>query len=266
MITVATYNILHGHHIRLILENIALLVEQNADVVCLQEAAPTFEKQLAAFLESPKMQSWKMHCVHVGSGGSLAILWDSSRVAARGFETVSLPRLSRPILIERLKGRNEMYQRAAIMGQFDALGYRFNITNVHLAWEGGIRHRLTQLSHLTNMLPAHEDGNGIAGSILAGDFNTFALPRALKRQQERIGEVLGPRWQDALPELSWNFDISYTAPQNNSEAIVKICRSLGMKMRARMDYIFVKNLAVISSEMLDLPGSDHRPLLARFEI
>jgi endonuclease/exonuclease/phosphatase family metal-dependent hydrolase len=38
-------------------------------------------------------------------------------------------------------------------------------------------------------------------------------------------------------------------------------------MRSLLDYIFVKkNIYIVSTEMLDLPGSDHRPLIIELDL
>ena len=49
-ITCATYNILHGYHRELVLKNIRFLIDEGADVICLQEAEGRFKGALPKLL------------------------------------------------------------------------------------------------------------------------------------------------------------------------------------------------------------------------
>jgi endonuclease/exonuclease/phosphatase (EEP) superfamily protein YafD len=79
-----------------------------------------------------------------------------------------------------------------------------------------------------------------------------------------MAKALGAEYLNVLPSLPWTYDNSYFAPQDGLEKLTKLCRWAGLKFRSRLDYFFARNLKFISGEMLNLPGSDHRPLLAEF--
>ncbi len=262
MITVATYNILHDYYADLILENIALLIEKGVDVICLQEAESKLEKPLQHFLKNRESNAWNARYEHAGLGGNVALVWNSDRLQLQSLERILLPQLAKYLLIERITGHDAPMHRAALAGTFVAEGKVFRVTSVHLAWEGGTRHRLAQLSYLKNDLARHPSRCDIIG----GDFNTVVPSFFRRTQQRKVEAVMGAAWTDVLPNLRWSFDLAYTAPQDGWDTLVKILHPLGVRMRARLDYFFARNVRVASAEMLDLPGSDHRPLIGVFEI
>lgn len=262
MLTVATYNVLHGYYAGLILKNIEFLIGKGADVLCLQETDLPFEKPLHGLLKTPALEGWRAHCVHAGEGAALSMLWNSLRLDLRDLETIVLPRLRGRSLSQRIRGHEAVLQRAAVTGRFMTEEGLVRVTNVHLAWEGGVRHRMAQLAHLARALEAHPAER----DVLGGDFNTIAPSLLRKSRQKKVEAVLGPSWTNALPDLSWSYDISYTAPQDGQATFAKLCRPLGIKARSRLDYLFARNLGVAHAEMFDLPGSDHRPLVGRFSV
>lgn len=261
MITVATYNILHGHHSQLILESIKFLLDQGVDTLCIQEADPPFPEVFDEFLHASNMKDWKVRYVHVDRGGNLATAWNSSKLDLKEFEVIPLPVLPKPSNLQRLKGHNIIMQRVGAAAGFLVEGKLVRITNVHLAWEGGVRHRLEQLRHLRDVLAKHP----VEADVLGGDFNTVAPARLRRLQQKRVEAILGPEWTNALASLAWSWDTAYTAPQDKGKFVANIARPLGLKLRARLDYLFSRNLKVMSADMFDLPGSDHRPLVGTFD-
>ena len=259
MITVATYNILHGYYAKTILDDLKLMIDKEVDVFCLQEADIPFEQPLHTLLVGEHFKNWQVDYAHEGSGVNLALLWNTSRLQVAGFHTTIFPALSKPDILQRLKRVKETLHRGALSGYFLVDGKIIRITSVHLAWEGGIKHRLAQLAQLKTELaeqPADYD-------VIGGDFNTMA-PSSLRRfQQKKVEAALGPEYVDVLPHLHWSADQSYIAPQDHWETVVKVLKFLHLKWRARLDYLFARNLKVVAAEMIDLPGSDHRPLVAK---
>jgi endonuclease/exonuclease/phosphatase family metal-dependent hydrolase len=259
MITVATYNILHGHYSDLILENIKTLIDAGAGVICLQEADPPFKILLDEFLKQPRYKNWRAHYAHQGPVSNLAVLWDGLTLEPQKFHDLLLPNLGHADLVQRLKRHTSIFQRGALVGNFLFRGKILRVTSAHLGWEGGVRHRLKQLAFLREFL----DGSSADCDVVAGDFNTWAPAVFRGRQGNKVQKVLGAAYTNALPKLKWSCDLSYSVPQDGWGPVVKICRPLGIKLKSRLDYLFVRNLKVVSAEMLDLPGSDHRPLMAR---
>src|SRR3989344_3409130 len=262
-ITCATYNILHGYHREMVLNNIRFLMDEGADVICLQEAEVRFKGALRKFLGQKELAGWQMHSGHGGFGGNVAILWKSERLQLAGTKLVRLPKPFIPSTLQRLQvPRLKKFDanRVALVGTFKADGQVVQITSAHIAWEGGSRHRMRQIRHLRGAL--EEEHADIR--IIAGDFNTLA-PRALRHVHERrVEQALGAQYVNALPKLSWSYDISHADPGDGLGFLPKLHRA-GMRFRARLDYIFGTNVSVVSSRMHDLPGSDHRPLVAVFD-
>lgn len=262
-ITCATYNILHGYHRELILKNIRFLIDEGADVICLQEAEVRFKGALRKFLAHKDQVGWQMRSAHAGYGGNVAILWKSERLRLVRTNLIPLPKLRAPSKLQRLRVerlRKFDTNRVALVGFFEWAGQTFQITSTHIAWEGGSRHRTRQIRHLREALEKEEADV----RIIAGDFNTF-VPRALRHVQERkVERALGAHYVNALPKLSWSYDISHADPGDGLGFLPKLHRT-GLRFRARLDYIFGTNVAVVSSTMHDLPGSDHRPLVAVFD-
>jgi endonuclease/exonuclease/phosphatase (EEP) superfamily protein YafD len=77
----------------------------------------------------------------------------------------------------------------------------------------------------------------------------------------RVEQMLGSTYVNALPRLSWSHDISHADPRDGLGFLPKLHRA-GIRFRMRLDYIFVAGGTVVSSGMHNLPGSDHRPLVA----
>ncbi len=261
-ITCATYNILHGYHRELVLKNIRFLIEEGADVICLQEAEVRFKGALRKLLGEKELAGWEMRSGHAGFGGNVAILWKSERLRLARTKLIKLPKPLIPSTLQRIQVRRLKKfdaNRVALVGTFDADGQTIQITSAHIAWEGGNRHRMRQLQYLREAL--EEDAADIR--IVAGDFNTLA-PRALRHVHERRGQRgLGAHYINALPKLSWSYDTSHADPRDGLGFLPKLHRA-GVRFRARLDYIFATNVVVTSSAMHDLPGSDHRPLIAAF--
>jgi len=263
-ITCATYNILHGYHRELVLKNIRFLIEEGADVICLQEAEVRFKGALRKLLGEKDLAGWEMHSGHGGFGGNVAILWKSGRLQLASTKLVRLPKPLIPSTLQHLQMRRLKKfdtNRVALVGTFKADGQIVQITSAHIAWEGGSRHRMRQIRHLRATL--EEEAADIR--IVAGDFNTLA-PRALRHVHEkRVEQALGPQYINALPRLSWSYDTSHADPGDGLGFLPKLHRA-GVRFRARLDYIFATNVSVTSSAMHDLPGSDHRPLIAAFAV
>jgi len=261
-ITCATYNILHGYHRDLILQNIRFLIDEGADVICLQEAEVRFKGALRKFIAQKDLAGWEMRSAHVGYGGNVAILWRGERLRLVRTSLIPLPKLNAPSKLQQLRVkrlRKFDTDRVALVGLFEWDGQTFQITSTHIAWEGGSRHRIRQIRHLRQTL----EKESADVRIIAGDFNTLA-PRALRHIHERkVEEALGAHYINALPRLSWSYDTSHADPGDGLGFLPKLHRA-GLRFRARLDYIFGTNVSVVSSRMHDLPGSDHRPLVAVF--
>jgi endonuclease/exonuclease/phosphatase family metal-dependent hydrolase len=248
MITLATYNILHGHYTDQILKNLKMLVEKGVEVICLQEADLPFEEYLNTFIA--RFPDWSVKYFHEGGAANLAIVWNTKKVELKDIEVILLP-----------KAGDIPRQRAAQVALFDKGGKSIRISNIHLAWEGGFSHRFSQLEYLKEELAR----NPADHEVICGDFNTFAPAFFRNIQKKKAQEVLGEEWRNAFPDLVWSCDVSHSYAPDTFHVISTVLKKFGFKLRSCLDYIFIKNLKVIKREMLDVPGSDHRPLIVILE-
>src|SRR3989344_7840309 len=135
MITVATYNILHGYYTEQILKNIKLLINKNTDIICLQEADLSFENTLNNFLRNLTVTSWRVNYIHNTIAGNVAIMWDSSKLKSENFEITLLPQsptsVFTQILIKKLRGHFTHFQRVAMTGTFSIENKTIRVTSTH---------------------------------------------------------------------------------------------------------------------------------------
>lgn len=254
MLKFATYNILHAYHRSKIIDNIKILLDKGVDILCIQEAELPIENILPP--------NWQVEYFFTeGRGCHLAIAWNKTKLSLIDTKKILLPALRKPDLMQKFTGyKKEKIQRGTLIADFSFDGKVVKVINAHLGWEGGTTNRLKQLRYVLSQLGNRNADYG----ILAGDFNTFIPSIFRKTQEKKIENVLGNSWTDVFPGLKWSCDISYTDPQDGFEFFSKICKILRIKLRSRLDYVFAHKLKPASSEMIDLPGSDHRPLVATF--
>ncbi len=257
-IRLTTYNILHGYHSDLIIKNISFLIEKGVNVICLQEVKQEFKKSLENLL---KTQNWKGVYLHYPRACNLAIIWNPLCLTLENEKHILLPILLKPSFLQQFTGyAKEKLQRGALSACFSIGNKIFRITNAHLAWEGGARHRLSQLGCIMDIL----DKELVDYDVLAGDFNTPSPVLFRRIQEKKIENKLGKKWTNVFQNIPYTCDTSYFAPQDGLGKYIKILHLFGIKFKQRLDYIFIKNLKIISKEMFDLLGSDHRPLMASF--
>jgi endonuclease/exonuclease/phosphatase family metal-dependent hydrolase len=116
--TCATYNILHGYHRELILGNIRFLIDQGADVICLQEAEEKFEPSLRALLRGRMYSHWDVRFAHAGIGGNVATLWNRNRLTLSKDKIVELPTLKAQLSLRRFRGLAKKIKRVALITGF----------------------------------------------------------------------------------------------------------------------------------------------------
>ncbi len=250
MITVSTYNILHGYHKEQIIKNIALFIEKGSDIICLQEVDRPFEEYLNAFIKTT-MPKWSVEYTHLGWGCDLAIMWNSAEITLHSSATIRLP-----------IAPESPYDRGALSAEFSRKGSNIRVTSAHLSWEGGLSRRFEQLRCLRDTFQAKPCDH----EILCGDFNTSAPSLFRKYQKRKVQDALGTDWKNVLPDLVWTCDVSDSYPADTFHKVSTTLKLLGFKLRMCLDYMLVRNLKIVSGEMLDIPGSDHRPLICRLDM
>lgn len=244
----------------MILDNIRLLIKkEGVDIFCLQETSPEFEAAVVKFLRREGMLHWKAEFVHKGVGGHVGLLWNTYKLSHVQSHTILLPNLGRTSYLQKVRGSKAILQRVALLGQFRAGGKTINVVSSHFSWEGGFLHRFKQVKRVRAACDAHPADC----DVVAGDFNTIGPKVAARLQKRPIERIFGEGFMNAHPHLKWTFDTSFGDPLDDWDIAGKFRRA-GVKWRSRLDYVFARNLRVLKADMYDLPGSDHRPLIATF--
>ncbi len=255
-IKIATYNILHGYHKDQILENIETLIGKGADVICIQEAEIP--------LEGGVPPNWQVEYFHGELRGChLALIWNTQKLDFIKAIKILLPISDKKSFLWRFTSvYNEKTQRGIFSASFNIGGRILRINNVHLSCEANTNHRIKQLEYASSILSKDK----VDYEIFAGDFNTSA-PLMFKRYQERrLEECFGKDYTNIFPNLKYTCNIvADYAPKDGIAGFKKFLKFLGIPIKSRLDYMFVRNLKAVSAEMFEWSGSDHRPLLAEFE-
>lgn len=251
---ISTYNIQHGTNSQKIINNIELLAQSGVDIFCLQEIRHHPNKPfIVDTLLNVLGKKWKAECLISSSTFDLGlcIIWDSAKLKAKSFNHVFLPKLSKVKLYEKiyLKVHRKLEKvssknigpevKAALIGEFKFFGNDLRVTNTHLDWLGGSKHRAAQLKHIKNHLSL---GQPRIFEIICGDFNTLGHYKFGKRLTKKIKTLLGQEF----------LSVFESKPTTKSWQV--------------LDHILVKNLRVIQTEILKLKGSDHYPLMAEVKI
>lgn len=247
-LNIVTYNIQHGTRAWEIIRNILAMAYKKVDVFCLQEVKKVPGKK---FIIDELLwhlgPNWQAQHFNFG----LCTVWNNNSVQALDFEELLLPKISNLQPYEKLFlklhakfERNKVEkitapQRTALVGEFNIGGQRLRITNIHLDWHRGFKHRCSQLEYIRRHL---KNKAGVDYEILCGDFNTIGFYRFVNGKLKKVHNLLG---QDFVHHL-------HKKPTTNHFQM--------------LDHVFVKNLALNKTEILKYSGSDHFPLLAEVKL
>ena len=192
---------------------------------------------------------------------NLAIAWNTSKISLVNSKSVLLPMPKKQTFIWRFTNYYGLQlQRGALTAVFSVNGKSLRITNVHLACEANMAHRAKQLKYLLEDL----NKQNIENEILVGDFNTVGLSTFRRSQEKKVEQALGEAYKNIFPNIKWTLDTSDFDPR---DGYGKFLACMKIRFRVRLDYIFSKNLKlIVAEEMTNIAGSDHRPLLASFEV
>lgn len=250
--TIITYNIFDGRNAEKLINNILSLIQNGADIICLQEVRQAYKdiefskllrESLPKHFEVRYFLENDMRWFDYGLG----ILWNTQVFSNANFQQFSLPKQPHLTFWNKLFYwllglEPKIIKRGALIGTFmsrwapsrhsgqDSL----RITNLHLDFQGGDAHRAAQIKALMNHMATQPK---VEREIICGDFNTLGL----FSKQNKIASLqnqLGNKFQSVIQK-----------PYNS--AIIQ-----------QLDYIFVKGLTVETAEISHLKGSDHYPITA----
>lgn len=182
-----SYNICMGKNAQKVVGNLEQFAYRGARLFCLQEVRRSYKdvsvidlllKRLGPLWQAESFLSSKSKSFDYG----LCLVWHSETLEPIKFEHLSLPRL-------HILGLSEMayeiftrrgfrsIQRGVLVGHFIYQGQPLRISNLHLDWQGGLKHRLKQIKFLREHL--QEQGK-LAREIVCGDLNTIFFGRTAR--------------------------------------------------------------------------------------
>lgn len=255
-----TYNILKGYRAQKILENIKMFIEERgADVISLQEVEIDIDSVLPAH--------WRIEYFRSSRACMLAILWDTTKLNLLETKVTLFPLPKRQVFLWHFTNYYGIkLQRGALSALFSLPnGKVLRVSDIHLACEADMNHRVDSIKYLIKDLGQ----NFVDHEIMLGDFNTSITSPFLsnKSQEKKIERAFGKEYHNVFPEVKWTYDTSDFFPGDGFGGFIKFINFFGITLRYKLDYVFSKNLKIVSTEfMADVTGSDHRPLLATFEI
>lgn len=240
--------------------------EELVDVFCFQEAVRNTDGSLFTDTLAEKLgEDWKI-VSHVGeepswySIGNVTI-WNSKRLMHKRSTNIVLPAnggstKKEAIFSKLIAGDVYEFKRRSIISEFIEGETSLQIANIHLDNIGGSIHRNKQLNFMLKHL-----NSKITYSIVCGDFNTFDLKQTGNEVVE-MKKILGDEYIDISQDSGWTGDLYRVNFQKANPLFAFIIKNFRIHLKRKLDYIFVKGGQRLSLKKLDLPGSDHLPLIA----
>ena len=242
-----TYNLQNGIQSRQLVKNIEKMADEGANVFCFQEFRK-FEERLfvGEKIRESFSDGWGIdYFLNENTHDlGLCIMWKKSELDLVKTEKLFLPKIEKlhktiEVLEKVFFDRRLPVQRGALVADFKAGNILVRVANVHLDWIGGTEHKASQLRSLVCHL---EKKNNVTHEVVCGDFNTVGPLGLLRRRRERILSAFAGKFIEASSEMRLT---SHTFQ--------------------KLDYIFSRGFKKAQAERFFLFGSDHMPLLAKFD-
>lgn len=269
---IATYNIQFGINTKKIIASIEKLALDGATIICIQEIIINTSQELIVDTILKRLgENWHAS-YHVGKENSrlsigTCILWNSRFLEFINDEKILLPKLKafdfhEKIFYKCIGVPAIPVQRKTTICYFKINKKVLRITNLHIDNVGGPLQRMKQITYLQSHLnklrtPDYE--------VICGDFNTFDLLRT-GYERTLLQKKFGKDFVDASKDVGWTSDIYNIDFKTSIKFFPWIIKTFNIHIRSRLDYIWVKNLKVISCKKVILPGSDHYPVIADVKI
>lgn len=271
VLAIATYNIQFGINAEQIIISIATLVSNGAQIICLQELINTPDEGFLIDKILKRLGSKWQAAYHVGTEQSrlsigTGILWNTEVVKLNHTEKILLPKLKKFDIHEHLYYRlisvpSTVLQRRATTCYFTIDSKELRVTSVHLDNVGGPWHRVKQFTYLISELNNYKT---IDRDIICGDFNTFDLLR-IGYEKKLLRKVMRNEFEDASEHIKWTSDIYNIDFTTSKPFFPWLIKAANIHIRRKLDYIWVKQMEIISCDKLSIPGSDHFPLIATLQ-
>lgn len=270
-LSVATYNIEYSRRPQLLIKTIVQMIQNGVNVFCFQEILRLPENEFIVDVLLKELgKNWKLE-YFVGDEGNyldvgVGILWNESILKLQKIEKINLPKMKKYPLLDRLVLRSVGFidtplQNRAIVGTFSLNDHSLRITSLRLDTVGGTKNRIKQAKYMLDFI---KDKPKVEYEIICGDFNTIDPLKAGKEVQTMRGLFDIYSFTDATKDIVWSADIYNSDFGKKPGLVKKVIKHLNVHVRRKLDYIWSKNLQIISSQKIDSTASDHYPIVTNF--
>lgn len=263
-----TYNILHSYNPSKIAENLKLMAGEGVDIFALQEVVMEEGKPFIGEVILKSLGSkWRIIdslCdVVPGRKWGTAIVYNSSRfkllssksILPKKMEHLSPVQFLLSVII--MGGKGIVYPRSFINAKLSIDNKILYFSSIHPDFFASSGYRINQLKFfLVEKFKTKQNEY----EVICGDFNNIDL-LGTKKEVAQIKNTLGEDFVDATDEIPWSVNIFNVSENHATPLFIMLKKIFPFKLHKKIDYIWTKNIEVLSSKSFDLTGSDHLPLV-----
>jgi len=264
-----TYNILHSYNPSKIADNLKIMADEGVYIFALQEVVKERDKPFIGDEITRRLgKNWKMleslREVIPGRDWGTAIIYNSTRlklissknILPKKMEHLSPFQFLLSLLI--MGGKGIVYPRSFISAKFKIDNQVLCFSSVHPDFFANTDYRIKQLKYF--LAEKIETGQEEC-EVICGDFNNIDLMNT-KKEVTQIQRSLGEEYVDATQDIPWSVNIFNVSENHATSFFIWLKKIFPFKLRKKIDYIWTKNIEVLSSKSFNLSGSDHLPLVA----
>ena len=272
-LSIATYNIEFSKQPKQVIRNIREL-SRTHDIFCLQEVLRIPGQDfIVDRLTNSLGINWETEHF-IGDdvtepgilGHGVAVLWDSNKYNKQSVTKLNLPKMQklspRENVIERALGfAGKPIQRRALSVTYQTPSDEtVRVTSVHLDSMGGAQNRRNQAKFLLSELEKQESVNQ---EVICGDFNTNSLIN--KRQETgKLREIFSRHgFTESTVGIPWTADLLNSDFGGRRKLLERSVKTFNLHLRQKFDYIWTRGFMTTEASRINLPGSDHYPVVAR---
>jgi len=236
----------------------AIFQTYKPDVACLQEI-DTNEYNLQQIEKGGyRLADYSNGFIKFGKVYGVATFFSPQTISFSSSKSINLPKgyleiISYVLRIFRTKKKDRTVLRTRF--SFTKQEKKLIIYNIHLSAHGTNGIRLKQLKKTLDDI-SHENGHP---TILVGDFN---YPYGRRKLEELMHEN---GFLEATNNINFTSDGKLLHYSFVEKILAKILQSIFGKNH-KLDYMFYKNCTPVSTVKIDVPYSDHFPIITKFEI
>ena len=232
------------------------------DLVCLQEVNTNEENLKRLELEGYKLSDYSNSFIKFGNIFGVATFYNSRSLSYSQSEIINLPRSIYEFISMLIKGGSN--PRTVLRTDFIHLTTKKRLTvyNTHLTAYGTNQVKLRQIEETLGDMGNVSDHEAI---VMAGDLNYFPYGR---KKLENLMNKHG--FKEATFQIPYTFKYSHDGIFEKYNILKKLSGKLYRKLfstnKIKLDYIFYKNLHLITAKRLNIRLSDHYPIISSYKL